>query len=207
MKHDKNLVSAAGMEYAKEASRAGLRARTPRLPDVILSEGVLVLLDAENLIISASALGFALEFSSLRNAICGLERRSGVDFHAFYTKGAGDTALSGVLERHGWSAHPRPPIRRTFGPGPRLNRNADNWFAFGAAHLLASGKYGCAVLGTGDGLLGLDVARCIRAAVPSCKTVATLSVAGSTSSLLDARKTPEIDVNLAVGRDALRQLH
>ena len=43
--------------------------------------------------------------------------------------------------------------------------------------------------------------------MPDCPQVLTLSFSGSTSRLLDARTTPEIDSNILIGRDAVRALH
>lgn len=184
----------------------GLALATTGLADDIAAAGALVLLDAENLVLSARDLGRSLDFVALREAL----RADGAPdpiCHAFYSSGRHDIPLSGYLAARGWQPHARPPIVRRQGEGRAAHLNADTWFAFGAAYLATTIPCGCIVLGTGDGLLGLDVARCLRSLVPTCRTIATLSVPGSTSRLLDSRTAVEIDLNIELGRDVLRPLH
>lgn len=183
--------------------RPGLLPTTGPIPHR-LSGHVLLVVDAENLALSARDLGTALDLKALKDALlCNGQRR--IDCHAVYSESIRDRPLAAHLLQRGWHPTPRPPIKRQ--PGNREHCNADNWFVFAVARLLSMVHFDGVILGTGDGLLGLDVARCIRALMPKSPHIATLSFPNSTSRLLDARRAPEIDSNILIGRDALRSLH
>ena len=96
----------------------------------------------------------------------------------------------------GWIGHMRPIITS----GLQRGANADTTLAFVAGYTMARSRPDMLLLGTGDGALGLDIARKIRETEPGCHTIATLSFAYSTSHLLSRT---EIDHNLRLGADVL----
>lgn len=166
----------------------------------------LIVLDLENLMLSARDLGMAIDFAALRAALLGPATGTAVVCHAVYTGGDADNRLAEVLAAMGWHVTVRPPIVAGPAQRPRRHCNSDTWFAFIVADLVRREDAGAVVLGTGDGQLGLDLARCLRALVPGCAQVMTLSLPGSTSHLLDSRRSHEIDRNLEIGRDVLQAL-
>ncbi|ABA79392.1 hypothetical protein GQF56_06015 [Rhodobacter sphaeroides] len=112
----------------------GLTPVTGPIPDTLTGR-ILLLVDAENLVLSARDLDVALDFEALRAAFARYDRRQ-VECHAVYSQDIGDGPLAVHLVRRGWHPTPRPPIQRL--PADRGHRNADNWFVFVAARSLRS---------------------------------------------------------------------
>lgn len=156
--------------------------------------GVLVVADVENLTYGARDLGMMVDFSLLADRL-----RASIDkpaLHAVFSAPAGDDRAAQLLTDMGWMPHQRQIIGR--------QANADVAIAFQAAALIAAMKAEACVIATGDGGLALDIAHGIRSAFKDCSLIATMSLAGSTSRLLDARRTNVIDLNIEIGRDAMR---
>lgn len=162
-------------------------------------QSVLVIADIENLAYSARDLQVCIDFA----ALAGLFRKGhqAARLHAYFSAHINDDKAAAALAAMGWDPHTRSIIEQ--GPGKRCSANADLAFAFGAAVELGRQSVDACVLATGDGVLALDTARAIRACFPSCKLITTMSLAGATSRLLDARTVPEIDVNIEIGRDVM----
>ncbi len=165
-------------------------------------DGVLVIADIENWAYGARDLGLEIDFAELSRLLKAKLRRASL--HAFFSAPDGDSVIAQHLARLGWNPHSRAIIDRP-GTAHTTAANADLAIAFGTAKLLGHTQADGILLGTGDGVLALDCARAIRSAFRKCGTVGTLSLAGSTSRLLDARTAREINVNVEVGRDVMRQ--
>lgn len=162
---------------------------------------VLVAADVENLVYSARDLGRMVNF---RGLACKLRsHHPAISMHAYFSAPGSDDRSSLALKAMDWEPHPREIIRQCSRGQQKLLANADHAFAFGVAAELARGGADACLLGTGDGVLALDVARSIRRLFPRCKFVATLSVGGATSRLLDARKCVDIDCNMELGADVM----
>ena len=159
---------------------------------------VLVVLDVENLHYSARDLGFRLNFSDMSKLILAANPSSAL--HAVLSVvGAMAEQTRAQAAAAGWIGHMRPIITSGFQRGA----NADNIFAFVVGHTVALTRPDFVVIGTGDGALGLDIARKIREVEPECRSIATLSFAHSTSVLLRAEHADEIDQNIFIGSDVL----
>ena len=161
---------------------------------------VAVVLDAENLAYSARDLGLRLDFAALARLL--RNRFADIELHAVVSVPPDQLdATRADADRTGWTGHPRAIITT-----PRRRcANGDVSCAFVTAAVLARRRIDTLVIGTGDGPLGLDVARGVRANFPNCRRIATLSVAQSTSNLLRTAHTVELDANLILGRDVLRR--
>ena len=159
----------------------------------------LVVADIENWAYSARDLDQQIDFAALADLL--KRRLPRTELHGVLSVDTDDldaARLEGAA--HGWIAHPRA----IFTSATRRHANADTLFACATTALLARRCPTAVILGTGDGALGVDVARFIRQEFPSCQFIATLSLAGSTSHLLDARCEPAIDTKSRnrQGRDA-----
>lgn len=168
-------------------------------------KSVLVVADVENWAYSARDLGLRIDFAELARLIS--QNVIGTSLHAWFSISAENASLALQFYDMGWFAHPRSIIKHDDSLGGRQHANADVWLAFGAAVALQSTNADGCVIGTGDGALGLDIARGIRTEFPACTTVVTLSVAGSTSRLLDAKEASEVDGNLEIGMDVMYPLY
>lgn len=162
---------------------------------------VLVLADMENLLLGARDLGLALDARALAAVLS--TACATCDLHAFFSRMPGDQRLAVQLASAGWTVHPRDIrfVRTTW--GVRRQANSDNTILFFAGHLLAETEADTVVIASGDGDLVVDAARHIREISPG-RCVATLSLAGSTSSRLDARVNADVSLNLEIGLDCLR---
>ncbi len=167
-------------------------------------EHVLVIADIENWAYSARNLGLEINFAALAHLLTTKFKRASL--HAFFSANDGDNVVAGRLAELGWEPHPRAIIERPAQFGSARSANADLAIAFGAAKLLGHKRVDAVLLGTGDGVLALDCARAIRANFKRCSVIGTVSLAGSTSRLLDARVVHEINVNVEIGMDAMRPL-
>ena len=183
-------------------ARSTVAAQTGPVPHGLRGR-ILLLADVENLVLSARDRGLVLDFAALRDVL-GHVPGCAFDLHAIYSEMPEDAPVAAWLKERDWTVTPRPPIQQGRGRG---HRNADTWLAFFAGSLLSQKRYDGLILGTGDGLLGLDIARSARAASPALGIVATLSVPGSTSRLLVADAPGGvISGNMLIGRDVTRGL-
>jgi hypothetical protein len=156
---------------------------------------VLVVADVENIAYGGRDLRLSVDFRAL--ACCLRVALIKPALHAVFGAPAGDERIAGFLSESGWTPHQREIVGR--------HTNADTAIGFHAAALLARTNADACVIATGDGGLALDIAQGIRAGFPLCKVIGTMSLAGSTSRLIDARTTRHIDVNIEIGRDVMRQ--
>jgi hypothetical protein len=170
----------------------------------IRGKRALVLLDEQNLTISAQDLGYRLDYGRLANEIRSVARAA--DLHLFTAVKQDDDPEVLDFERLGYSVHAKT-IRRIPLPGGRYrsDANIDNLFAFWTG--LFAVKTGCCqvlVLGSGDYGLAGELAQAVkgqsRRRLPH---VMTLSLPGSTSQDLDARTNPHIKANLEIGLDLM----
>jgi hypothetical protein len=141
----------------------------------------LVLLDVENLTISTRQAGFELLYPQLAERLASAAQS--VCLHAVLSVEANDASDREHMEQSGFTVHTRN-IKRL--PGGRKAANADNLFAFKAGALVTRSNANLVVLGSGDGQPCDDIAQFIGT-LPGKREVLTLSVAGATSSLLNAR--------------------
>jgi len=167
-------------------------------------DGVLIVADIENWAYGARDLMLQIDFAALAYLLKTAIKRP--HLHAFFSADENDYVIADRLIACGWTPHPRAIIERPAQIGRTRSANADLAIAFGAAKLLGHQRAGGILLGTGDGVLALDCARAIRANFKKCKFIGTLSLAGSTSHLIDARLAREIDINAEIGLDAMRPL-
>lgn len=161
----------------------------------------LVMADAENLIYGARDLGRRVDFAMLGGLLNGVFQR--LELHACYSAPADRS--HDLFEGTGWTTHRRSIIESRF--ITVSGANADVSLAFHTAALMAKLQPHTLILASGDGLLGLDIARAAKAQFPACKTVATASLAGSTSHLIDARVEKGITQNIEIGLDVMVPLH
>jgi hypothetical protein len=167
-------------------------------------QSVLVIADIENWVYGARDLDREIDFAALARLLKAKLRRASL--HAFFSAPHGDSVVTDRLTDLGWTAHQRAIINRPARVGANRCANADLAIAFGTAKLLGHQRADGVLLGTGDGFLALDCARAVRANFKRCSLIGTMSLAGSTSRLIDARATREIDVNVEIGADAMRPL-
>jgi hypothetical protein len=188
----------------------GVRRRAPRAVEIAPLTGpfdglsarapTLFMADVENLRYGARDLSRRIDFQALAQV---LRRRIAlVELHACFSSSL-KTAEDGVLTAAGWTVHRRAIIDNP--AAGRRSANADVSLAFHVAALIGKLQPQACILGSGDGELVLDIARAIRAQFPVCRTIATASLAGSTSWLLDARREKLIGQNIEIGLDAMTQ--
>jgi hypothetical protein len=158
---------------------------------------ILALLDVENLTISTRQAGFELIYAKLADRLKSASKAACL--HAVLSVDPNDTCDREHMEQSGFNIHTRI-IKRL--PDGRKWANADNLFAFKAGTLVTRSTAEMIILGSGDGLLCDDLAKLIKT-LPGKREVMTLSVAGSTNSVLNARFNPAITENIEVGRDIL----
>jgi len=199
---------AANREFAEELGQGPptgpridlgeLRQPSGKLVRVWAVEGDL---DVENVTISCRNLGFEVNYSRLADLFARVA--CSLSLHAVLSVDAGDRLDRAHMENAGFHVHTRL-IR--YLPGGRKTANADNLFAFKAGAIVSRSRADVVVLGTGDGQLCDDVVQCIKA-LPGSRQVLTLSVAGSTSSFLNARTHSSIAANIEIGKDLLAPLY
>jgi len=169
--------------------------------DQLHGRRILTLIDVENVTISCRNLGFEVNYSRLADLFARVA--CSLSLHAVLSVDAGDRLDRAHMENAGFHVHTRL-IR--YLPGGRKTANADNLFAFKAGAIVSRSRADVVVLGTGDGQLCDDVVQCIKA-LPGSRQVLTLSVAGSTSSFLNARTHSSIAANIEIGKDLLAPLY
>jgi len=183
---------------------ANVEARTGPF-ERLRGRSVLVALDLENIDRSAANIGRVVDYVRLARA---LREGIGRNTHliAIFSRDDNETTAEHFLWEAGWMTYTRPidVVRNKF--GIVKHGNADVAFATVVGAAVTSLEADACVLGTGDGQLAIDVARCVKAIAPSCKTSATLSLPGSTSQRLDARRSDIFAVNLEIGDDVMNRL-
>ena len=159
---------------------------------------VLLMLDYENLSISAHRQGIAIPFDAVLAEIDA--RAAHVTAVAVFTSDKGDYETARRLSEEGWNVIRIDREAVTTSRGVELKANADLDLAFEVGSRLLQDHYDVLAIGTGDGDLGLAVARGARRTVPGI-TVVTLSVPGTTSHRLQVT-AGNIDANVIIGNDA-----
>lgn len=164
---------------------------------------VLVLLDEQNLSITADGLGFSLDYAILARRIRSMAHKA--ELHLFTAANARDAGKGATFDALGYFVHiKRIRYVRLSADSVRRDSNVDNLFSFWAGILAPSCDTDVFLLASGDyGLAGeLAQAICDHRA-PQQVRVMTLSLPGSTSRDLDARKNPHVTANLEIGLDLL----
>ena len=157
----------------------------------------IALIDTENVTISCRNLGYELSYSRLAELLRSAAKC--VSLHAVLSIDAGDKGDRAYMEAAGFQVYTRV-IR--YLPGGRKAANADNLFAFRAGVAISRSNAEVVLLGTGDGQLADDTVQCIKA-LPGQREIMTLSVAGATSTILEAKRHGSITANIEIGLDLL----
>lgn len=168
--------------------------------DLLFGRRLTVLADYENLHYSARDLGLQLALSALGSRLRSASRDCRL--HAVFSRPPGDDRLVLYCRDRGWEPHPRDIETVATSRGPVRRANADNDLLFLAGAFQTVAAADVLVVASGDGDLVCDIARLARRFAPR-RPVLTLSLAGSTSYRLDARRNPDIAGNLEIGRDCL----
>ncbi|QOJ04347.1 MAG: hypothetical protein HRU71_12990 [Planctomycetia bacterium] len=190
------------------AGREGGWARPPRqVPtqtgplEPLVGQRILAILDCENLSYGSRDLGFHFAYDRLAALLRNVARTCAL--HAFFSREPGDAAATRFVARCGWVAHPYDiQTVRSYRGTERL-ANSDGLILFTSGLLASHSDADVVVLASGDGALVSDLARFLRS-LPKPRRIVTLSLAGSTSWRLDARRNPAITANIEIGRDCLR---
>jgi hypothetical protein len=181
------------------------RPRGPGLPPAtdlgpLAGRRVLAVVDDENLRISMTRrLGVRLSYRTLRGRL--EEAAAGVTPVVVFSAAPGDDRRARYFSDRGWHPVPVPIEVVMTRDGPVRKANADFDIAFEAGRLAAGGGAEAVLVGTGDGELGVAIARGMRRALPGCRVFA-LGVPGSTSRRLHRRDL--FDGVIYVGRDLAR---
>lgn len=170
--------------------------------DSLQGHKVLALLDVENLHHSAEDWGCCMSFPKLLQQL--QQHCQQLWVHAFYSRHADETWLDDRFECMGFKPHPRE-IRMMFRHGgTQMDANSDpRIFAQGSSAISRS-RADLVLVGSGDGLLVQELADTIDA-FPKHRQTWTLSLAGSTSRMIQAEQNPKIDGNIMIGHDLLIQ--
>lgn len=168
--------------------------------DALAGKNVLVLADVENLHYGAKNFGLSVQFDELARVFRQHSGRSAL--HAFFSCKREDKQQAKRCQSVGWVPH-RNEIKTVRQKGELVTlANSDKVILFSAGYLTHRGDIDVVVIGTGDGELGCYLAEavvCRRRSV----SVLTLSVAESTSYLLNAQINPYVDANIELGLDCL----
>lgn len=164
---------------------------------------VLVLLDEQNLSITAKKLGFRLRYDLLTKRI---RREAGsAKLHIFVASEPRGNGIIGQFKKVGYVVHVKT-IRRKLLPNGRLtcDSNVDNLFAFWAGVYISRATFDVVVLGSGDYGVAGELSEAINRYRRKPIEILTLSLPTSTSEDLDARINPNITANLEIGLDLLK---
>jgi len=159
--------------------------------------------DCQNLDMSAKRLGHTVSYRTLRQKL--MTVAASASLHAVFSRRPGDERRWHYFLKRGWIPHAKTTRLASKRSGGRPDANTDHLLAFLAGRLTGLFAIDLVVLATGEGQLVLDVAEAISQQ-PRPKPVATLSLAGSTSFRIDARRCPPVKWNLELGKDCLRPL-
>lgn len=169
--------------------------------DILVGKRVLVLADVQNIDHGARDLGYKASYALLGRKLSNAAAQASL--HAVFARREGDERRWQYFLRRGWVPHAKTTRRGSKRSGGQPDANTDHLLAFLAGLLAGFVASDLVVLATGDGQLVLDVAEAISQ-LPRPKAVATLSLAGSTSFRIEARRCPLVKYNLELGKDCLR---
>jgi hypothetical protein len=181
-------------------NRAIVAANTGPL-QILAGKRLLVLVDCQNLDLGARDLGYKVSYRALGEKITAVA--ASASLHAVFSRRHGDERRWRYLAARGWTPHAKTTRLMGKGAGARPDANADHVVAFVAGALAGFVNADLTLLCSGDGQLVLDIAEALGQ-LPNPKPVVTLSLAGSTSSRIDARRCPLVKWNLELGKDCLR---
>lgn len=180
--------------------------KTTKLSPVV-DRRVLALLDEQNLSVSARYLGYRLDYGLLVERMRSASER--IRPHIFTAAQPGDDHKARQLSEFGYIVHVKT-VRRTQLRGGHIRRDSDidNLFSFWAGKCASRNGFDAIVLGSGDYGLSGELAQAIaERRGPGLVRIVTLSLPGSTSRGLDARKNPHIASNMEIGLDVLKPLN
>ena len=170
----------------------------------ISNKRILVLVDEQNLSISAKKLGFRLQYDMLCEKLKKISKR--VRLHIFIASESLDAKYKKRFETIGYTTHVKiirylPSTSRRF----RSDSNIDNLFAFWAGIFSKRNNYDVLIMASGDFGLSGELASAFRQQKTGKPVqIMTLSLPGSTAQDLDARTNPDITANLEIGLDVLQ---
>lgn len=174
-------------------------------PATLRGRSTLVVVDDENLRISARDLGFVVSYERLRSVLAAATGR--IAPHSFFTRGDGDVRRERYFADRGWVAHPRDALHHIRQNRVTVAGNSDHVLSYHLGVLATALQPAVVIIATGDGALANDLAAGLsELPKPPCMT-GTLSLPGSTSRLLDARTNRWIAFNIEIGLDCLRPLN
>lgn len=169
--------------------------------EVLAGKRLLLVADCQNLDVSAQHLGYKVSYRTLGKKITAAA--ASASLHAVLSRRQGDERRLRYLAARGWTPHAKTTRLMGKRAGGRPDTNADHLLAFLTGLLAGFVTADLVVLCSGDGQLVLDIAEALGQ-LPNSKPVVTLSLAGSTSARIDARRCPLIRRNLELGKDCLR---
>jgi uncharacterized LabA/DUF88 family protein len=164
---------------------------------------VLVLADIENLSYGARDRALKVSYRRLAQVLRAAARACSL--HAFFSRRPREEQRCRYFEERGWIAHPRDIETVSTYLGLRVRGNSDNHILFATGLLVSRSSSDTVAIASGDGDLVSDLARAV-AGLPKPREVVTLSLAGSTSSRLNAASNPCIAANIELGLDCLRSI-
>jgi hypothetical protein len=162
----------------------------------------LVIADDENLRYSARDHGCKLSYSILAETLQKVSRACSL--HTFFSCSDGDHRRSTYFSLAGWTVHTRTIETVRTAHGIKSLANCDNFLLFTAGMLASRSQADTIVIASGDGDLGCTLAEAIHE-LPKKRTVVTMSIAGSTSSRLNADYNPHIAANIEIGMDMMHR--
>ena len=167
---------------------------------------VLVLLDEQNLSITARNCGFELQYNLLAKRIRRAARAA--ELYIFIAADSDDHEDRKYFEKAGYIVHVKTIRHKRLPNGGRCcDSNIDNLFSFCAGSYINKTAWEVIVLGSGDYGLSGEIAQAIRdQRIESSMQIMTLSLPGSTAQALDAHKNPNVTANLEIGLDLLKPL-
>jgi len=166
---------------------------------------VLWLFDVENLVYSARGLGYEVCFDYIAQKIRDECREAWLN--AFFSREQGRKDIDLSFDKWGYRAYPQEiKIAQTRTGSRKTNCNSDHQIMFHSAILVNQSPADIVTICSGDGQLVSDLAGFIKKNHPA-RVVVTLSLAGSTSRLIDSRTNPLIDHNIELGLDCLSRNH
>ena len=163
----------------------------------------LILGDIENLDHSAADLGFAIRYDRLGSLL--RQSTSARLLHAFFSEKTPNGSRARGLSDLGWNIHSRRVSTAQTRFGLRRFANADNLMLFLSGVIVSRSAADTVVVASGDGDLVCGIVEGMKS-LPAPRRIVTLSLAGSTSQRLDAKKNPDVYANIEIGLDCLRPL-
>lgn len=179
---------------------AVLKSRTDL--SILRGKSIQVFMDEQNLSIGARKLRYRLDYVRLTSLLRSCARIA--DLHIFIASTRKSLNMSRLLKPLGHAVHVKNIRTIPLRDGQfRTDSNIDNLFAFWVGACAAAPAHEVIVLGSGDYGLSGELAAALLARGVRTKVV-TLSLPGSTSRDLDARRNPNIRANIQIGLDVLR---